>query len=450
MKEIQTENIVQKLDEQDHISQVKKSKSLQPKRVILTLAIIVGLGFGGIKLWDYVNYSRSHVETDNAYITGHIVPVNSKIAGHVEQIMVDDNQWIKEGDVLVKLEKQDIQVKINQAKANLDTAKQDLITSKLAYDLQQKLSDIDIEQSKRILNQTQSKRVQVDQTENENKAGLNSLKAQISSAVSDVKAVETQVKQDEIDYKRNKDLYQQGAINKITVEDSKTKLDISKSHLASANQKINQLKEMSNFALERINGIQQTKIQSSEDVNLSQGNLEKAIANASNVKLKLEQVKAQAARVKQAQETLSEANLKLSYTTIKSPVSGLISKKNVEIGQTIGENQSILSIIPLKSKKDLWIIANLKETQLNGVSKNQEVEIKVDAYPDLKIKGKVDSIGGGTGSVFSLLPPDNSTGNFTKVVQRVPVKILFEDWNDKLSSLLRPGLSTTVSIALGK
>lgn len=449
MRESQTEELVQEHNKQSEIKQTK-SKPIKPKRIILLLVLAAGLGFGGIKLWDYINYSRSHVETDNAYITGHIVPVNSKIGGHVEQIMVDDNQWIKEGDVIVKLEKQDLQVKINQAKANLETAKQDLVTAKLAYDLQQKLSAIDIEQSKRVLAQSQSKRVQVDQTENENKAGVNSLKAQIASAVSDVKAVETQVKQDQQDYNRNNGLYQQGAINKQTVEDSRTKLDISRSHLASANQKIKQLEEMSKFALERVIGVQQTKIQSSEDVNLSQGNLEKAIANASNVRLKFEQVKAQAARVKQAEEALSEINLKLSYTTIKSPVSGLISKKNVEIGQTIGENQSILSIIPLKSKKDLWVIANLKETQLNGVSKNEDVEIKVDAYPDLKIKGKVDSIGGGTGSVFSLLPPDNSTGNFTKVVQRVPIKITFDDWNDKLASMLRPGLSTTISISLGK
>jgi len=128
----------------------------------------------------------------------------------------------------------------------------------------------------------------------------------------------------------------------------------------------------------------------------------------------------------------------------------LVSKRSVEVGQTIQANQTLLSIIPLKDKKDLWISANLKETQLEGIKKGELVEIKVDAYPNLKLKGIVDSIGAGTGSVFSLLPPDNATGNFTKVVQRISVKIYFLEWNQKLASMLRPGLSTHIDIFKGQ
>lgn len=427
---------------------LKKKKS--PRGMISLFIFIAALVFGGFQLGKYIIYSQSHVETDNAYITGHIVPVNAKISGHVADILVEDNQWVKEGDVLVKLEKQDLQVKINQAGATLETARQDLAAAKSAYDLQQKLSDIDIKQAKRAMIQSESKRIQVDETQIENQAGASSFEAQIASAVSDVKALETQIRQNQQDYNRNRTLNLQGAVNRQSVEDSKTTLEVSQSHLASAKQKIRQLQEMSKIVMERVTGVEQTKIQSTQDVNLAQGNLEKAMANASNVNLKYEQVKAQAARVKQAEEALREIKLKLSYTTIKSPVSGLISKRNVEPGQNIGENQALLTIIPLKSQKDLWIIANLKETQLNGIKKGEIVEIKVDAYPKLEVNGRVDSIGGGTGSVFSLLPPDNATGNFTKVVQRVPVKIAFAGWNDKLASMLRPGLSTTVSIFTGK
>jgi membrane fusion protein (multidrug efflux system) len=427
---------------------LKKKKS--SKRMIFFAVFFTALIFGGYKLWKYIIYAQSHIETDNAYITGHIVPVNAKIGGHVAEIMVEDNQWVKAGDILVKLEKQDLQVKINQAQATLETARQDLAAAKSAYDLQQKLSDIDIEQAKRTMIQSQSKRAQVDETERENQAGADSFKSQIASSVADVKALETQVKQNQQDYNRNLSLNQQGAVNRQTVEDSRTTLEVSQSHLISARQKIKQLQELSKVVIGRVTGVAQTKIQSTQDVNIAQGNLEKAIANASTVKLKYEQVKAQAARVKQAEEALGEISLKLSYTTIKSPVSGLVSKKNVEPGQNIGENQALLTIIPLNDRKDLWIIANLKETQLNGIKQGENVEIKVDAYPNLEVNGKVDSIGGGTGSVFSLLPPDNATGNFTKVVQRVPVKIAFAEWNDKLASMLRPGLSTTVSIETGK
>jgi membrane fusion protein (multidrug efflux system) len=449
MSEAQTKII---LDENTEPISVERPVKKRPpaKRVIFLIIFFAALVYGGIKLWNYINYSRTHIETDNAYITGHIVPVNAKIAGHVENIMVEDNQWVKEGEVLAVLEKQDLQVKINQAKATLETARQDLAAARSAYDLQKKLSDIDIEQAKRVLTQSESKRVQVDQTEVENQSGANSLRAQVGSAIADVKGLETQALQDQQDYNRNQSLFQQGAINRQTVEDSKTKLEISRTRLASADQKINQLRELQKFATERVLGVVQTKVQSTADVNIQRGNLEKAIANASNVSLKYEQVKAQAARVKQAEEALGEIALKLSYTTIKSPVSGLVSKKSVEPGQTIVENQAILSIIPLKEKQDLWIIANLKETQLNGIKKGEPVEIKIDAYPKMRIEGTVDSIGGGTGSVFSLLPPDNATGNFTKVVQRVPVKINFGEWNDNLAALLRPGLSTTVSIYTGK
>lgn len=449
MSESSTKNLVS-----NEISEISNKVKFKKKRItshpVFLILFFTAILFGSYKIWKFIVFSNTHIETDNAYITGHIVPVNAKIGGHVEDILVEDNQWVNEGDVLVKLEKQDLNVKLNQATANLETARQDLAAAKSAYELQKKLSEIDIEQSKRVLTQYKSKRLQVEQTQLQSESEVNSLKAQINSAISDLRAAESQDKQTQHDYKRIKSLFEQGAINGQTLEDSKTKVDISHSRLVSANQKIKQLQEMLKSSQEKINVVEQAKVQSSQDVGISEGNLEKAMANANNVKLKYEQLKAQEARVKQAEVALFDANLKLSYTIIKSPVSGLISKKSIETGQTISENQSILSIIPLKDKKDLWIIANLKETQLKNLKIGEQVEVKVDAYPDLKIKGKVDSLGGGTGSVFSLLPPDNATGNFTKVVQRIPVKIVFTDWNSNLASLLRPGLSTTVSIYTGK
>lgn len=448
MSELQTNLDLNKKENSTKKVEIKKIPS--KKRTVFTFILTIVAILGGFKLWSYISYSQTHIDTDNAYIIGHIVPVNAKVAGHVEKIFFEDNKWVKEGDVLVTLEKQDFQVKVNQAKANLETAKQELSAIKSSYDLQKNLSQIEISQAKMGLTQSVSKRAQVDQTEIENQSNVDSVKAQVSSAIADLKVVELQKKQDAENYHRNQDLNKQGAINKQSLEDSKTKLDISNSRVVSAKQKISQLQELVRSSNQKVVGIKNTKVQSSQDVNLSQENVKKAIVNANTIKLKYDQIKAQEARVKQSEAALSEANIKLSYTTIKSSVSGLISKRNVEIGQTISENQSLLSIIPLKNRKDLWIIANLKETQLKGIKIGENVEIKVDAYPDLSIEGKVDSIGGGTGAVFSLLPPDNATGNFTKVVQRVPVKITFDKWDDKLASMLRPGLSTSVSIYTGK
>lgn len=449
MSDTKTKNLKEEKITEEKLKELQK-KSKRPKKILLTLISLGILVFGAKEVWSYVDYSRTHIQTDNAYITGHIVPVNSKVGGHVENIFVEDNQWVKKGDILIEVEKNDLLVKLNQAKANLEITKQELKVAKANYELQKKLSSIEIDQAKTLLVQSKSKRIQVDQKQNENTNEIKSLKEQITSSISDMKAVEAQMNLNKQNYERNKVLYQQGAINKQTVEDSKTKYDVSIFQLDSSKQKIKQLQQSLNSSLSRLDSIEQNKIQSNEDITLSEKNLQKSISNTDNVKTKYEQIKAQEARVKQAEENLNEVKLKLSYTTIKAPVSGLISKKNVELGQTISENQSLMSVIPLNNKKDLWIIANLKETQIGDIHKGEEVEVKVDAYPNLKLKAEVDSIGGGTGSVFSLLPPDNATGNFTKVVQRIPVKIVFSEWSQELASMLRPGLSTTVSIHSGK
>lgn len=275
MSESQTNFSSEEKESLEQKVEIKKPPS--KKRTVFTFVLATVAIFGSFKLWNYISYSQTHIDTDNAYIVGHIVPVNAKVAGHVEKVFFEDNKWVKQGDILATLEKQDFDVKVAQAKANLETAKQDLSATKSSYDLQKNLSEIEISQAKMGFTQSVSKRAQVDQSELENQSNVDSIKAQVASAIADLKAVELQKKQDQDNYHRSQDLNKQGAINKQALEDSKTKLDISNSRVLSAKQKISQLQELVRASNQKVVGLQQTKVQSSQDVKFSQENVKKAV-----------------------------------------------------------------------------------------------------------------------------------------------------------------------------
>jgi membrane fusion protein (multidrug efflux system) len=176
------------------------------------------------------------------------------------------------------------------------------------------------------------------------------------------------------------------------------------------------------------------------DIEGFKANIELATTGEDLARIKTSQMEAQEARVVLAKELVKQAELNLSYTRITSPVRGFVTKKKVETGQMVSKGQPIMAIVPL-SLEDMWVTANFKETQITNVKAGQEVIIRVDTYPDAKIQGKVDSIMAGTGATFSLFPPENATGNFVKVVQRIPVKIVFNTENLSDMPDLRIGMS---------
>jgi membrane fusion protein, multidrug efflux system len=335
----------------------KKRKSLIRWLALPVLALGASVG-----VW-YGIYSSQFEVTDDAYITGHEHPVSFRVPGTISEVLVDDNQLVKQGDPIAKLDPKDYEVTLTQAKASLQQAQAQLAQSRAAV-------------------------VQSDAQLTQARAQADSTKAQDTNS--------------ERNFQRSYQLFYQG------------KGVISKQDLDNAQ-----------YQFEGNDAAYKAAVAA---VNVAQANIETAKA----------QEQAAAAQVGVASAQVQNAELQLSYTTVYAPTDGRVAQKTFETGQRVQAGQAGLAI----SEPNAWVVANFKETQMGRIRPGQPVEITVDALPHHKFTGKVDSFQSGTGAVFALLPPDNATGNFTKIVQRVPVKILFDRASVRdYEQLVVPGLS---------
>jgi membrane fusion protein, multidrug efflux system len=332
------------------------------KPLIRWLALpVVALGVA-VGVWYWI-YSSQFEVTDDAYITAHEHPVSFRVAGTISEVLVDDNQLVKQGEPIARLDPKDYEVALTQARASLQQAEAQLAQSRAAV-------------------------IQSD--------------AQLTQAKAQAESAEAQDTNSQRNYQRSYQLFYQG------------KGVISKQDLDNAQY--------------QFEGYEATYKATEAAVNVAQANIETAKA----------QEKAAAAQVAVASAQVQNAELQLSYTTVYAPTDGRVAQKTFETGQRVQAGQAGLSI----SEPNAWVVANFKETQMGRIRPGQSVEITVDALPHHKFIGRVDSFQSGTGAVFALLPPDNATGNFTKIVQRVPVKILFDRASVRdYEQLVVPGLS---------
>jgi membrane fusion protein, multidrug efflux system len=339
-----------------------------PKRVLIVVGLIAAaaLAAGG-RMW-----YRSHnfVETENAYVTGHVHPVSSRIPGVVTKVLFEDNQVIKAGDVLAELDPADQGVKVEQIQAQIASVQQQI--------------------------------VQAD-------AAIQQAKAQASAAQAQVVQAQANLVRARQDAERYGQLY-----NSQMKAVSKAEVDAATAARAGATADVTARRDNASAA-------------------------QAQIAAATSARGVLE------AQVKVLQAQLKDARQQLGYNRIVSPVSGRIGKRSVEVGARVQPGQQLAAIV----QDDVWVVANFKETQLPGIVPGQQVSIEVDALPKHELVGRVDSFAPASGNQFALLPADNATGNFTKIVQRVPVKITFaqEDLR-KYAGRLVPGMSTVVEIDL--
>ncbi|TFW33498.1 HlyD family secretion protein [Massilia horti] len=338
------------------------------KRVLAVVALIAlaAIGAGG-RMWYRGHY---FVETENAYVTGHVHPLSARIPGVVTRVLVEDNQEVKAGDVIAELDPADQHVKIEQIEAQIASVQQ-----------------------------------QVEQAD----AQIAQARAQASAAKAQVAQAQAQLVRAQQDAARMGQLY-----NDQMKAVSKAEVDAATAARASA----------------------------TADVAARSNNASAAQAQIGAATSARDVLKAQV-RVLQAQ--LKDANQQLGYNQIVAPVSGRVGKRSVEVGARIQPGQQLAAIV-----EDLvWVTANFKETQLAGLQPGQRVKIDVDALPGKELVGRVDSFSPASGNQFALLPADNATGNFTKIVQRVPVKITFDPADlKKYAGRLVPGMSTVVEIDL--
>ena len=373
------------------------------KLVIGLFALI--LIVGGIFAW---RYFTSYESTDDAQIDGHINSVSARVSGHVIKLNVDDNQYVEKGTVLVEIDPADYEVAAAQARADYEDAA-----------AQASASDINVP----ITDVSTSSQVAGAQ------AGVSSAKAGVAAARQQSDAAKAQVLEaDANNVKAQNDLvrYKQ-LIDKQEISQQQYDQAIASAQAAAA--ALAAAKASADAAQAQIDQAQGKLLQANADLRTAQTapqTMRATRSRAASAKANAERKKAQ----------LDQALLNLQYTKVTAPVTGIVSNRTVEVGQNVQVGQEMMKVIPLE---DIWVTANFKETQLRDMKPGQKVDIDVDATGKT-YKGQVDSIAGASGARFSLLPPENATGNYVKVVQRIPVKIIFD--KDALRGHeLRPGMS---------
>jgi membrane fusion protein, multidrug efflux system len=387
-------------------SLLRRNRATRP---VIVAAVIVALLLVG---WYWLD-SRHWESTDDAEIDGHIYPINARVAGQVIKVNYDDGQVVRKGDVLVQIDPTDYQVALDRAKADYRDAQAQASAAQYGVPVQSIGSVSQISSAS---------------------ADIASAQAGVAAAKKQVEAAQQQVVEAKANaVKLNKDVerYQQ-LLGKREI--SQQQFDQATAAATAANATVS-AREAERLAAEAQEKVAESRIE------WSNAELKNARATPNVVaatKARAASADAQALRSKTA---LDQAQLNLGYTTIVAPVDGVVGKRSAQVGQNIGVGQDLMAIVPLG---DVWVTANFKETQLTHMQPGQPVKIKVDTYGGRKWNGHVTSIGGATGAKYSLLPPENATGNYVKVVQRIPVRIDF-DGNDKpdfnRDGLLRPGMS---------
>jgi membrane fusion protein (multidrug efflux system) len=362
------------------------SSSSEHKRLLPKVALWIALPAALVWAGTFVHHLLTHEETDDAYVTGAIHTISSRLPGVVETILVKENDTVSAGQPILSLDPRDLQLQLDRARASL-------------------------EQAKAGLSQAEAKVTDAAAQDQLVHAGIELAKANVTRDEAGAAEAET-------DFTRVKRLMSENgraaAISQADYDHAETALRTANATLAATH-----------------------------------ASLEAARAYVASVAAKQKAASAEReaaqAEVRSAEVAVRDAELQLSYTTIKAPIAGRISRKSVETGDRIQAGQAVFALVD----PEVWVEANFKETQLARLKLGAPVDLTIDAMPGRSFRGRVESFAPASGAQFALLPPDNASGNFTKVVQRVPVKILFESGElDGVREQVRPGLSVVVSIPL--
>lgn len=358
---------------------MEKEKAKKKNKAFATVLIALVVVGVVFGVYKYI-HAQHHEETDDAQVEANISPIIPKVPGYVSRILVDDNQHVKAGDTLVVLDDRDLRLKVLQAEAGLENARASVASSGAGYQTAQQTA----------LSSTYS----------------------TEAAEGNVELARVRLRRAENDFKRYQELVKSKSITTQQFEQAEAERDAAARQLEVAQRQHEAL-------------IREASARKSQST-VSQRN----ISLAETV-------------VKEREASLEFAKLQLSYAYIIAPVDGVISRKNIQVGQFVQAGQSLFALVDESEK---WVVANFKETQLDKMKTGQQVEIEVDAFPGETFTGKIESISPATGAKFSLLPPDNASGNFVKVVQRVPVKIVLEKNN--VNKDLRAGMNVNVDVLL--
>jgi membrane fusion protein (multidrug efflux system) len=384
-------------------------KSPKAKYVFAALALV--LASGGTAAWAQ---GRGKESTDDAFVEGHVASVAARIQGQVVRVYVKDNQLVEVGTVLVEIDDRDAKVRLATAEADLLSAKANLAAAQTQLALTEKNADANLRQAKGGVVQASAL------------AGTS--RASIDQAKADLDAAESKRALAEVELRRSQKLHADGSVAQADLDARRALFDQAVATVAQAR------------AREQSAVIGVTNAAGS--IETAQGRLVAAEAAPEQIDAARAAVAVASARVAQAEAVVEQAQLNVSYTQVKAQTRGLVSRRSVEVGQTVDPARPLMAITALD---DVWVVANFKEDQIAEIRDGERVTVKIDAFPGRTFTAHVDSVQAGSGARFSLLPPDNASGNFTKVVQRIPVLVRIDDKPEDVT--LRPGMSSYVTVA---
>jgi membrane fusion protein (multidrug efflux system) len=392
-------------------------------KILIAVVVVIVVAAGA---WLWATSGRE--STDDAQVDAHVTPIAARVGGTVLNVPVMDNQEVDAGAVLVQIDQRDYQLALERARAELADAQAAAVAARANVPITSISATGSVAAARGGLAAAQAGIGEAQQ-------GVDAAQARVATAQARQREAEANWAKAAKDVERFKALLVKDEVPQQQYDAAVAAEQATAAAVASAKAGVTEA---------------QTGIMAAQSrLNAAHGGVEQANGQLRSAQTAPEQIQAIRARadaaqalVMQKQAAVKQAELNLEYATVKAPVKGLVSRKSVEPGQVIQPGQPLMTVIPLH---EVWITANFKETQLENMRPGQRVTVEVDAYGGKEFAGKIDSIAAATGSRFSLLPPENATGNFVKVVQRVPVKIVLDEGQDP-ERLLRPGMSVTPTV----
>ncbi len=419
------------LEQFDEPSRDKQKRPIKKIVLLLVLFIsLVGAGIIGARTWQF---ATSHQETEDAYVTGHQHQISSRVSGTVQEVLVDDNEHVRKGQVIAILDPDEFQVKVEQARARLESAVRRADADRVSIHYQETKAN-------GTTNTAHGSVASATANISSAEASVTEARAKIAIAESQLAEKEAELVRAKADFERYKVLQAEGAISSQQLDAARRDYEVATS---ARNGKKDGVAQARSQLQQAVDGVSSARAQLRE----SEGKVQLAQADDVQTHVNVKQYDVSRAAIKEAETALREAELQLSYTKIVAPEDGRVGKKTVEVGQRVQPGQALLSVV----SDEMWVVANFKETQLEKMRPGQDVEIKVDSFPSHPFHGHVLNFSPGSGATFALLPPDNATGNFTKIVQRVPVKVVFDASSIKeFKTRIVPGMSVVVTVEVDR
>ena len=440
-------------DEHEHVRKrplYRRPAFLIGASLILLLAILFG-----VRYWAY---ARSHETTDDAFIDGHIVQVSPKVSGYVVKVYVSDNQTVNAGDLIAELDARDLQAKVDQAKAALNAgmaqqkqAQTQVTLTRVSTRANVRQATAGVQQARSGVSGARAGAASERSRTTQSSAGINTAEANMQQARAQLGAAQAEAVRADADVQRYQTLFDKDEVSKQRLDQAIATARTANAQVDAAREKVSameaQITEARAATSAQASNAQRAEAQvgaARAQVNEALGRLDQANTAPQQVAVSEAQASSAGANLQQLQAAVDEAELQLSYSRIYAPETGRVTRKAVEVGALVQVGQPLAAIVP----GDVWVTANFKESQVGNIRAGQPVDITVDAYPDKVFKAHVDSVQAGTGSRFSLIPPENATGSYVKVVQRVPVKIVFEPNQIDSQHLLAPGMSAVPEVKI--